>query len=287
MTQLETFTFTGSKDGPHLLLTGRIHGNEPCGEMALKRLIEKLSTHELELQCGKLTIMPCCNPPATKVGKRFVDVNLNRIFSHNLVRDHIESSEAPLATEIMAHIDACDMVVDLHSFTEDMPPVVICVDDQNEQSRALAQACGIKRIECDSPFISAPHTQLLLHYARHNHKPAILVEAGQHDDPQSVEVAYQAVSNILSLHDMIDAPKPKPIQHDYLIVRGALYNREGEKLIFPLMDKDILEHGDAIFEMADGTIINADQGGLLFMRNANTPVGEEYAYICDVDDDWP
>ncbi len=287
MTQLETFTFTGEKDGPHILLTGRIHGNEPCGEMALKRLIEKLSTHDLELQSGQVTIIPCCNPPATLANKRFIDVNLNRIFSHNLVRDHIEAAEAPLATEIMAHIDACDMVVDLHSFTEDMPPVVICVDDQNDQSRALAQACAIKRIESDSPLISAPHTQLLLHYARHNHKPAILVEAGQHDDPQSVEVAFQAVMNILSLRDMVDAPKPEPMNHEYLVIRGALDKREGEKLIFPLMEKDRIEHGDAVFEMADGTIIHADQGGLLFMRNANTPVGEVYAYICEVYDDWP
>ena len=284
---IEKFKFEGGESGPHILLTGRVHGNEPAGEFALKRLIGRLASKELTLKKGRLTIMPCCNPAATLENKRFMDMNLNRIMSAEHVKTHENAYESALAIQIMAAIDECDISIDLHTFTEDMPPVVICIDDQNEQARNLAKSCGIKRIECDSPFLSAPDTQMLLHYARHQNKPAILVESGQHEDQEAVETAWHVVLNLLISQGMLEGMPHILKDHEFIIMRSALYRREGEKLAFDLMAKNRIEHGDPIFEMQDGTIIRADIGGMLFMRNANTPVGEEYAYLCEILQDWP
>tara|TARA_B100001750_G_scaffold237623_1_gene242987 strand:+ start:794 stop:1657 length:864 start_codon:yes stop_codon:yes gene_type:complete len=284
---IETFTFKGKNVGPHILLTGRVHGNEPAGEYALKRLKGRLETGDITLKCGQVTIMPCCNPDAAKENKRFIDMNLNRIMSADHIKTHQNANEANLAAEIISRIDECDMSVDFHTFTEHMPPVVICIDDQNETCRALAKSCGIKRIECDSPFLSAPGTQMLLHYARHHNKPAILIESGQHEDQDAVETAWHALLNILITQGVIDGVPHCEDTHEFLIMRSALYRREGEELAFDLMGQDRINHGDPLFKIADGTLIRADIGGLLFMRNANTPIGEEYAYLCDVLDDWP
>ena len=287
MSLIEKFEFEGQKDGPNILLTGRIHGNEPAGEFALKRLIGRLASHSIELKSGKLTIMPCCNPEATKANKRFTDVNLNRIISADLAEKYKNTNEGKLAVELMKAVDECDISVDLHTFTENMDPLVICIDDQNPKSRNLATTCGLKRIECDSPHISQVGTQMLLHYARHKRKPAILIESGQHQDQNAVETAYHTLLNLLISHQLIDGHMSENIAHEFLVIRGALYNRENEKLIFPLNERTSIEHGDALYETNDGTIIHADQGGHLFMRNINTPVGEEYAYICDVLNKWP
>lgn len=287
MATIEQFSFEAEEKGPHILFLARMHGNEPAGEFALKRLIGRLASHDIELKKGKLTILPCCNPRATADNTRNVDVNLNRIMSAELVEHHKDAYEAPLAKEIMAAVDQCDMVIDLHTFTEDMPPVVICIDDQNPVARDMASSCVIQRIQCDSPYLSAPNSQTLLHYARHSRKPAIIVESGQHDDQESVETAWRAILNVLILQGMIAGHPADPVDHEFLVITSALYRRENEKLVFPLMEKDRVEHGDPLFEQEDGTIIRADNGGLLFMRNVNTPVGEEYAYLCDVLDGWP
>ena len=284
---IETFKFQSNQPGPHLVFTGRVHGNEPCGEMALKRLIEKLAEHEITLKKGRVTLMPCCNPEATLINKRFVDVNLNRIISTDLVEENFEAYEAKLAPQIMSAIDTCDAYIDLHSFTENMEPVTICIDNQNEQSQALAQVCGIKRIECDSPLLTKPGAQMTIHYARHKHKPAVLVECGQHDDPHAVEIAYHAILNILVHFGMIEGKAATPIHHQFLVVRSAIYNDPGQKLIFPLMEQDYIKAGDPLFKTEHGDIIHAHEGGLLFMRNPNTPEGEEYAYVCEAYDDWP
>ncbi len=284
---IEKYSFDGQNNGHKILLTGRVHGNEPCGEIALRRVIDNLNNGALVLNKGSVTIMPCCNPKASQANKRFIDINLNRIMADDLVDKNIEAYEATLAPQIMREMDDHDVFVDLHSFTENMPPLVICIDHFNETSKALAQACRIQRIECDSPMITKAGAQMTTHYARHQNIPAVLVECGSHNDPQSIEVAYQSILNILIHLNMIDGELPAPMSHEFMVVKSAIYNSEDHGLIFPLMEKDEIHKGDDLFKTPHGDIIHATESGKLFMRNPNTPIGEEYAYICDIYDDWP
>jgi len=284
---LDTYHFDTGEDGPKILFTGRIHGNEPCGEIALRRLADDINNGVIQLTKGSLTLMPCCNPNAAAAGTRFINVNLNRIMADDLVANHTESYEATLAPKVMNAIRQHDIFVDFHSFTEDMPPIVICIDHMNPKSKAMAEACRIRRIECDSPMITKPGSQMTTHYARHQGMPSILVECGSHDDPQSIVVAYQTALNLLTHLGVIDAPLPPTIDHEFLVIKSAIYNSDDHELIFPLMDQDNIHVGDDLFKTPHGDIVHATEGGRLIMRNPNTPVGEEYAYICDVYDDWP
>ena len=38
---LETVSFIGLRPGPKLIVTGAVHGNEPCGPTAIRRVIEE------------------------------------------------------------------------------------------------------------------------------------------------------------------------------------------------------------------------------------------------------
>lgn len=287
MTLIETLTFNGINDGPHVLFTARIHGNEPCGHIALERLRESIDSGSLVLKNGSLTLMPCCNPKAAMTNKRFIDVNLNRIFTDQLIADNTGKHEAALVQPIMEAIATADYYIDLHSFTEHMPPVVICLDDKNDKSKKLATDCGIARIWCYSEMMAKLVSGAAILYAKSIGVPAVLVECGQHDDRHAPEVAYRTVLNTLFHLGMIDSDLPATMTHEFVVVRSALRHEGGQKLIFPLMDKDVIIKGEAVFETDNGSILYADHGGLLFMRNCNTPVGEDYAYICDVYNDWP
>ncbi|MDP2104085.1 MAG: succinylglutamate desuccinylase/aspartoacylase family protein, partial [Candidatus Gracilibacteria bacterium] len=65
--------------GIHILFFGAIHGNEVCGPKALDEIIQDFETHKIELKSGKVTFVPICNKMAHDEGKRYIDVNLNRV----------------------------------------------------------------------------------------------------------------------------------------------------------------------------------------------------------------
>lgn len=284
---LKTFNYKGIAEGSHILLTARIHGNEPCGEIALNRLIQNIENDSIKLHSGQLTLIPSTNPQGAQENKRFIDINMNRIFSRELTARHHNTYEAPLCDSIMNAIDDCDYFIDLHSFTEDMPPCIICIDDQNEKSKQMATVCPIKHIVCDTPFLTKEGTRMSTHYAREQSKPAVLIECGQHDSPQSIETAYQSIINILNVHGMIDTNTTPSPSHEFLKITGTIHYNEGEDLIFPLMERNNINIGEPLFKTSDGQIINSTVSGTLFMRNANTPINEEYATVYDLYDQWP
>jgi predicted deacylase len=284
---IETLVFHGDGTGPHLLITARIHGNEPCGEIALRRIATEIQNKTILLKSGTLTLLPVCNSDASIANKRFIDINLNRIMAPDLAATHSHSAEGKIAPIIMRHIDQCDYFVDLHSFTENMPPVTICLDDKNPASQKLAQAALNKRIELNSTMISGAGTAMTVHYAKQAKKPSILIECGQHNDEKAIEVAYQAIINILKHLKMINGHAQTLQNHQFTRISSAIYNEPGMELIFPIMDHTNITVGTPLFKNHLEQIIYARHDGLLFMRNINTPGGEEYCYICDIKSDWP
>ena len=287
MTQLERYDFKADESGPHIVFLGNVHGNEPCGRAALERLRDSLHGGDIALKRGRVTILPCCNPQARQNNTRFVDINLNRIMGRDLADSQKHTYESPLAHQIMDAVDEADILVDLHSFTQTMPPCTMCVD---ESARDLAHMVGIERIVCDSPFISRPGTQTTMHYARATCKKAVLVECGSHNDPAAVEVACDVVLRVLQGMGMTESRPHQTADesHEYIVIRSAIYRAEDQKLVFPLDDANFIKEGDPLFHcIKTDRIFQANDSGRLFMKNANTPVGEEYAYICDFYNDWP
>lgn len=99
-------------EGPTLLLTGGVHGDEYEAPVALIKLIRQLKTEELQ---GRLIIIPSLNLPAAMAGQRCSPIdglNLNRVFPGK--RDGT-------ITEMIAHyvcevlLPMTDVVFDIHS----------------------------------------------------------------------------------------------------------------------------------------------------------------------------
>ena len=59
---LESVRFTGLKPGPKLIVLGAVHGNEPCGPLAIRRAIEECRAGRLKIRRGELTFVPVANP---------------------------------------------------------------------------------------------------------------------------------------------------------------------------------------------------------------------------------
>src|SRR5690606_26017363 len=70
-------------EGPSVLLTGAIHGDEYEGPVILRRLASELAPERIR---GTIVILPYCNLPALRAGARVSpldNLNLNRIFPGN------------------------------------------------------------------------------------------------------------------------------------------------------------------------------------------------------------
>ncbi len=99
-------------EGPTVLLTGGVHGDEYEGPIALLRLFQELDISQLQ---GRLIIVPAVNYPAFRAGTRtspIDELNLNRAFP---------GSRNGTITEMIAHyittelLPKADYLFDLHA----------------------------------------------------------------------------------------------------------------------------------------------------------------------------
>lgn len=99
-------------DGPTVLLTGGVHGDEFVGPAVLMRLAQNLSLENLQ---GRVIILPALNAPAVLASSRVSpldQVNMNRAFPG-------DQDGGP--TQMLAHfvesvlLPQCDAAIDLHS----------------------------------------------------------------------------------------------------------------------------------------------------------------------------
>ncbi len=136
-------------EGPTVLLTGGVHGDEYEGPIALIRLIRELRLDELR---GRLIIIPALNAPAVHAGTRTspIDrVNLNRTFPGDrngtpteMIADYVERVLLPLA----------DYAFDFHAggSSLDYLPTLFAApprtEDERKQIEALIEAFAPPRI---------------------------------------------------------------------------------------------------------------------------------------------
>lgn len=102
------FVLEGPAPGPVVLLTAGIHGDETAGVYALYRLLPRL-----QVQAGKLIILPRMNAPACSAFRRFITVDLNRVFAGY---PGGEPYEYALAWEVFSLVrrEGVEYVVNLH-----------------------------------------------------------------------------------------------------------------------------------------------------------------------------
>lgn len=98
---------SGQKEGKTLAVFAGIHGNEKAGVRALNNIIPNI-----EIDSGTVYFV-YANPPAIERDLRYVNKNLNRLFSRDMAGKEYEIKRA---CELMDILDTCDALLDLHSY---------------------------------------------------------------------------------------------------------------------------------------------------------------------------
>jgi predicted deacylase len=277
---LDVLTFDSGKPGPVLLVLGSVHGNEKCGTHAIGRAVMELRSGVLSLDRGKLVFVPICNPEAYRRNERYVEANLNRVVRK---RDNPTVYEHKLANELAEIIGKADFMLDLHSYTSGVRPFLFVEYDTPEE-RAFAAAMRIPFWVTGWNALYADQQDLwqgdTCTYAFEQGKLALLVECGQHDDPQAAHVGYRCIRAALAhfgLTAAFDAQETSPPQVN-MLHSMHIKKKEG-KLLKPWQHLDPISRGTPVLQYDDGEIILSPIDGVVIMPGAATKVGEEWIYF--------
>jgi uncharacterized protein len=309
----ESASFAAPRPGPRLVVTGAVHGNETCGTVAIRRVLDDLRHGRLALVAGQATFVPVTNPLAHARGRREGERNLNRRLvptdAPRDFEDHVANWLCPL---LARH----DVLLDLHSFQSAGEPFVMVGPPDNDgtlepfahaaQEEALAVRLGVRRlvhgwlatyaqgvqrrVDARAAAAAAASPGVDLHpdygvgtteHMRRCGGWALTLECGQHADAHAPEVAYRAIVATLAHLGLVDAPPPAPVEaaealHLFEVVDKA---HAEDRFARPWVSFDPVRAGDLIGTRHDGTPVRAPADGRIVFPNAVAPAGQEWFYL--------
>jgi predicted deacylase len=169
----DVHTTRGRRDGPHLLITAGVHGDEWEPMMAVRRLGATLDSQELR---GRLTLVPILNVPAYRAGQRVGEDGLD--LARTCPGRDGGSPTEQIAFDFSRLLDGVDYYIDLHTggvrltiwplagYFVHQDPIVL------ERQRLMARAFGLPAIWGTDPTLHGRTISV----ARDKSIPAIYAE---------------------------------------------------------------------------------------------------------------
>jgi predicted deacylase len=229
--------FATREPGPHVVLNALIHGNEFCGMTALTWLLDQ----KVRPVRGTLTL--CFSniaayerfDPQRPLDSRFVDRDLNRVWTADVLDGDDRSVEARRARELRPVFAAADALLDIHSTTFAVRPMLVYT--KLDKMRRLATAIGAPATHIVSPG-GRHQGGLLIEFGALGDpaaaNTAIVVECGPHFARSSGETAIESTLRFLdhcrvlepglaAAHIKSSAPEPSSIYEisEVFICRGG------------------------------------------------------------------
>ena len=194
------YSFDSDAPGPHVMVNALTHGNEVCGAIIVKALLDL----KVRPRRGRLTLafanvdayakFDAHHPDAS----RFVDQDFNRVWTRATLDDvGRQSSELRRARALRPLIDTVDLLLDLHSMHERSAPLI--VSGPLDKGITLARSIGApSTIISDSGH---PEGRRLRDYEAFGDptspRNALLIECGQHWEAAAVAVARDSTARVL------------------------------------------------------------------------------------------
>ncbi len=299
----------GLKPGPKLIVFGAVHGNETCGTVAIRRVMQELEQNTLRVERGTLTLVPVVNPLAYQLKRRHGDRNLNRNMH---VTTDPQDFEDRLSNVICPLLEAYDILLDLHSFHTPGIPFALFGPQNNrgdlepfsraEEEEALALQLGVDRfvegwLETYAQGVqdrqvrgAEAHvdygvgtTETMRRYGG----IGITLECGQHEDDDAPQVAYRAIRRVLAHLGMTAAePRPLPPSQPEVIRLYKVIDRlhPDDRFCRDWRSFEKITQGDVLALRHDGAELAADQDGWIVFPNPAAQVDQEWFYLAKESD---
>lgn len=269
----------GDGSGPTLIFFAGIHGNEPSGVFALKKVMDTLSANGHSLK-GKV-IAIAGNLPALKKGVRYIDYDLNRIWTRAYVSkgfisrvavNSTEHREQTMILEILKKITSTSKgpfyFFDLHTTSSDSIPFITINDTL--LNRKLSLRYSVPVILGIEEYLDGP----ILSYINQMGYVSIGFEAGQHDEVASIEKHVAFIYKSLQITEVIS----KTLYQS--LATHVLTETQPEKQVYEITHRHEIGYGEH-FIMNNGfkSFQSISKGQLLALSNHQPLVAPEKGKI--------
>lgn len=253
-----------------LLVTVCIHGNEICGLVAVNELVQEGFFKHRIPQDVSVTVM-LGNPRAVMENKRFIDMNLNRMFEPKWYDEehgaaHTDDPyERSQIGRIIAEMDKCDAYLDIHSTSA--PTIPFAILSPGKKSEALSRKFPVSFLLQNVGNVIHGTS---LDYIKGLNKPGVCVECGQHRSEDAARVAKNTITAFIT---GIPADRfPKKL----LFIDKSVVLREGFEFKKSAQAFDFVNSNELVAIDNYGEIrCPYKQGAFLIMPVAHPCLGEE------------
>lgn len=209
---LKHHVIAGQSPGPHLLVTGGVHGDEFEPMVAIRRLMRLPELTELR---GKLTLVPVVNEAAFARGHRVAEDGLD--LARTCPGRPAGSITERTAYALSEFIRSADYYIDLHTGGTTLsvwPLAGYMLHSQTEvleKQRRIARAFNLPVIWGTDPSLNGRSMSV----ARDANVPAIYAEylGGGRCSPEGVRAYAEGCLNVMASLGMIDRPIPASQSH--------------------------------------------------------------------------
>ncbi|GJM24968.1 MAG: hypothetical protein DHS20C16_13830 [Phycisphaerae bacterium] len=261
--------------GPTLVCMGGVHGNEPAGIHAAKRVLETLAKRRIPIRGRLLGVIG--NVEALRQGVRHVDVDFNRIWMSERVpplngNGHAASASVEdreqlglLSTLHQAFDEAHDevFVLDMHTMSADGAPFALFGDTlPNRRFASGLHAPLILGLEEHIDGVVLDYVNSLGHVT-------VGIEGGRHEDPRSVDFIEAIIWLALTSAGMIRKDDVPEVQ------KASQLLTESSRNLPPVVEvchRHPIEDGDG-FQMKPGyRNFQAVSEGEVLAHDKNGPI---------------
>jgi len=191
--------FDSGKPGPNVMISAVVHGNEPCGAIALDWLFKR----DIRPDTGSLCLafmniaayeaFDSADPNAT----RWVEEDFNRVWDIDVLEGERDSVELLRAREVRPALADIDCLLDIHSMQHLAPPLMM--SGRHQKAKALAAQVGVpERVVGDAGHAAG---RRMRDYAAFDEpgasQTALLIECGQHWEASAGALAIETAARFL------------------------------------------------------------------------------------------
>ena len=206
--------FDSGNPGPHVMISAVVHGNELCGAIALDHLFKnevRPLRGQLSLAFMNVAAFQSFDPEQPK-DSRFIDEDFNRLWTREVLDGPRKSLELERAREVHPYLETVDLLLDIHSMQTATIPLMMA--GPLEKGRSLAHQVQIPEMVVtdwghkagrrmrDYEGFSDPQSS----------RNALLIECGQHWQPDSAELAIASAWRFLWKVGMVSEEQASPFQ---------------------------------------------------------------------------
>ena len=203
--------FTGKQHGPHLLITGGVHGDEFVPMAAIRRLIRLFDDHQYDDHVrGRITLVPVVSEAAFRRGQRVAEDGLDLARACPGRPDGTVTERTAFALSRL--IRSADFYIDLHSggtefsvfpltgYTLHADPGI------RDKQRRMARAFNLPIVWGTAGNLDGRSLSI----ARDANVPAIYAEflGSAVSDPHGVDAYADGCLNVMAELEMIHRPAP-------------------------------------------------------------------------------